>query len=506
MESRRTCDLLQPINVLKMTKPFSDNQQADRLEEIVAYLDGELPPEESAGVERRLAVDAGFRQELQGMERAWDALDQLPNILVDDNFSRTTMEMVVKAASEDVRQMTVALPIKRRKRRLATGLVALGAALAGLLVGRLLWDNPNQQLRADLPVIEYIDAYAQFRDVEYLRQLRPLFSAKVEQQSEREEFAQFQLVSVEDSRDDWLALLADEQRVSLRAKFNRFRTMTVEEQDRLRDLHAQIESDPESAELQQTMLAYMHWLRGLPASKQFELRDKPLDERLSFVRKSIRQQSKTELLTLTNEELLALYREIRPKLEQMRAAELQERAERQQKGKSGESRRAPPFWSNLSTRKLRQAVELMETIRNVLPQEKAEAFVRLEFPQKRNQLMAWMREAHWIAKGGDKSEQELERFFVEELDATEQEELLAMPLDQMQQQLRRMYSGSLPAAETREGSWDPHWAPPPPPQEGRGRSGAKRPPELDRSGDRERGPRNKRPFDGRFPPGPPRAG
>jgi hypothetical protein len=47
------------------------------------------------------------------------------------------------------------------------------------------------------------------------------------------------------------------------------------------------------------------------------------------------------------------------------------------------------------------------------------------------------------------SEQELEEFFVEEVDAADKEELLAMPRDRMQHQLRQMYRGKLPMRE-----WD----------------------------------------------------
>ena len=54
----------------------SDDDKSQQLEEIVAYLDGELSPQESAQVERRLASDETYRQKLQSMERAWAALPE----------------------------------------------------------------------------------------------------------------------------------------------------------------------------------------------------------------------------------------------------------------------------------------------------------------------------------------------------------------------------------------------------------------------------------------------
>ena len=57
--------------------PPSSDDHLQHLEEIVAYLDGELSAEESARVEQRLASDESYRQQLQSIERAWLALDQL---------------------------------------------------------------------------------------------------------------------------------------------------------------------------------------------------------------------------------------------------------------------------------------------------------------------------------------------------------------------------------------------------------------------------------------------
>src|SRR2546421_727285 len=44
-------------------------------DEIVAYLDGELPPQDCRRVESRLASDEGYRQQLHELDRAWEALD-----------------------------------------------------------------------------------------------------------------------------------------------------------------------------------------------------------------------------------------------------------------------------------------------------------------------------------------------------------------------------------------------------------------------------------------------
>ena len=75
-------------------------------EELVAYLDGELAPEECRRVEERLAKDEEYRQQLRDLDQAWEALDALPTTTVDDGFARTTIELACVAAEEDLSQRT----------------------------------------------------------------------------------------------------------------------------------------------------------------------------------------------------------------------------------------------------------------------------------------------------------------------------------------------------------------------------------------------------------------
>ncbi len=427
-----------------MNDHSSSDDNSQQLEEIVAYLDGELSPQESVQVERRLAADETYRQKLQSMERAWAALDELPAATVDDQFSKTTMELVVESAQNEVEQQTRALPVQRRKQRLSTVLLATAAALLGALVFRLVWENPNRALVADLPVIQYIDIYSQVRDVEFLRQLRQqlgdghwALGGDAEQPTDNLE--QFHLVAAADTREAWLDTLAVDERVTLRAKFNRFRSMSEEQQGRLRALHQQIESAPDAAELQQTMLEYQQWLNGLPPSEQFELRESPQQKRVREVVSNVQAGGKS--FDLTPEELQKLVRVARPHWAEMR-----------ERTRGTSSRQFP-------RRNLQDIRELARTVREALPEEKREQFDELTPREQLQHFSGWMRQAGGLReterRPGDRryqikpSEQELEKFFVEEVDAATKEELLAMPRDRMQHQLRQMYRGNLPLRD-----WD----------------------------------------------------
>jgi anti-sigma factor RsiW len=73
-------------------------------EQLVAYLDGELSPEECRAVEDRLAKDDTFRQQLHDLDTAWEALSSLPPATVDDSFARTTIELACVQAEQDLSQ------------------------------------------------------------------------------------------------------------------------------------------------------------------------------------------------------------------------------------------------------------------------------------------------------------------------------------------------------------------------------------------------------------------
>lgn len=151
-------------------------------EELVAYLDGELDASGAARVERRLADDAPYRARLAQLQRAWDMLDTLQRIEANDDFARSTVEVIAVKAADDAQTGQM----RAIRRRNFTWMSVAAAALVAATVGYMLFSRrlarPNEELVRDLPVIERIDEYGAVDSVEFVERLHQegLFAADVE--------------------------------------------------------------------------------------------------------------------------------------------------------------------------------------------------------------------------------------------------------------------------------------------------------------------------------------
>jgi anti-sigma factor RsiW len=154
-------------------QPRSDaGASAPGREELVAYLDGELDAEAARQIEERLRTDAGLRDELHRLERAWNMLSTLPHAEADASLTKSTVEMLALEAEDD---LACGAAKRGRLRLVAWGLAAallFVAGLVGTLTAEAFWPDPDAPLLSDLPVVQQIDSYQQAGSVEFLRLLR----------------------------------------------------------------------------------------------------------------------------------------------------------------------------------------------------------------------------------------------------------------------------------------------------------------------------------------------
>ena len=151
-------------------------------EELVAYLDGELSPDQAARIERRMGEDPQYRARLNQLQRAWDMLDTLHRSEADDDFVHSTVEMVAVQAVEEAK--TQKLRTLRRRNFGWVSLLALVLAVAGVTYFgvRYQLEQPNRELVHNLHLIERVDDYRNIDSLEFVKQLEAenLFAAEVD--------------------------------------------------------------------------------------------------------------------------------------------------------------------------------------------------------------------------------------------------------------------------------------------------------------------------------------
>ena len=146
---------------------------AEQREDLVAYLDGELPDEQVQQIDHIIARSEVARHEVEALARTWELLDVLPAGRASEDF--TTKTMTNLKVMEQPFTLADQWWYVHLARLGAAGGWLIAMAVCGWLGFQLTrsWiPNPNDALLEDLPVIENLDQYRDAGDVEFLRQLK----------------------------------------------------------------------------------------------------------------------------------------------------------------------------------------------------------------------------------------------------------------------------------------------------------------------------------------------
>jgi hypothetical protein len=424
-----------------ITEPHSEQPAAD---ELVAYLDGELGPEECRRVEERLAADAQYRQQLRELDLAWEALDVLPARKADDDFARTTMELVTVAAQGDASSFTAAAAEIQRRRKLCFAAAAIAGVLLGFGLARWTLPNQNRELLVDLPVIRHVDTLRQIESADFLRRLGTVVPAEQLMNDEAAIESEWKVMAATsgplETRRQWVENLSEEEKVVLAAQASRFKSLEriPGEQDRIRELERDVRAGGE--DIQRTFLAYEQWLSRLTAGRQEELRqnllDLPVQDQVELVGDLVERQREQSWQPLSTEDAEKL-RRVLLAIAAERQTELD--AERRRRDGNDRPRRGEGGALTLLARELLRNNDDNNRLRRRVVNELS--------PEARNHLdslSGWRRNAQlwrWIVDSLQKKvdSDQLERFFAEKLNNTQREQLLSLPPKEMQTQLERLY-------------------------------------------------------------------
>ncbi|HEV2969412.1 MAG TPA: hypothetical protein VGY55_05420 [Pirellulales bacterium] len=279
----------------------SDKSQSELLdEELVAYLDGELDSQAARQVEQRLAADEPVRRRLQELAQSWDLLDNLPPSAADDTFTRSTVEMVAVAVEQELANQQSAEPRHRRRRWLWGGVLALVAGAAGFVAAANLWVDPNEKLLGDLPVIENLEVYEHVGDIAFLKRLNDegLFTdepadAAAPRDEARGAKETPELPVVPNSlaeRRQRLEGMSAQTKEELLAKFEKFESLSPDDQERFRRLDVQVDSDPQADRLRRIMARFHEWLKTLLTTERADLLASNPDDRIHGIRQLRHEQ------------------------------------------------------------------------------------------------------------------------------------------------------------------------------------------------------------------------
>jgi anti-sigma factor RsiW len=149
-------------------------------ENLVAYLDGELPAAAARALEAKLQQDPRARAEAEALRRTWAMLDLLPQPKTSPAFTSQTLE---RLAVQRPKAAPAHSGIRRWVVPIAWAELIIVAGLLGYAGGRLAATrtaappanvdqvSTDQHLVRDLRVVENLRRYQHVPDLEFLRGL-----------------------------------------------------------------------------------------------------------------------------------------------------------------------------------------------------------------------------------------------------------------------------------------------------------------------------------------------
>ncbi|MEE8450366.1 MAG: DUF3106 domain-containing protein [Thermoguttaceae bacterium] len=435
------------------------NAEPSLEEQLVAYLDGELDAEVSHQIEELLLTEPEVRQTLQRLDRTWDLLDELDRPQLDDRFTRSTLEMVTVAATKDVKEAWADAPRRRRRRWALTGLGLLVAGLAGFAAVAWWASDRNRQLVHDLPILLDLDSYRQIEDIEFLRMLRDegLF-AETDPLGPGDTDAFVGLDTVGLAQDPTTArqtieLMSPNEQEQLGRRHERFESLPSDEQQKIREFYDRLEQASDGDQLRGVMRRYHQWLTTLPPYEKVELAELDAEDRMQPIEELLAVEQQRQVRTQDIEGVVswltdyasrneARLLETLPEMFRLRLKEFPEPFRHRLLGLSILQPRQDAPGENgdpLTEDDLKDLCShLSEQTRSELEGLSASdrwkwirGTVALAFQQRRfNTNRDLFPQA---------SEEELDRFFEEELTSQERDRLLGLPGDEMRRELRRQY-------------------------------------------------------------------
>ena len=234
----------------------------------------------------------------------------------------------------------------------------------------------------------------------------------------------------------------------------RLQALPPAEQQRLRQLNRQIDEDPQEPQLRQTAQRYYAWLKRLPLYRRAELQEMPPQKRLEAIQKALQEEAAHAIRRPRPQDAEGLWQWMQEYAQRHESDVLAALPpERQQEWQSDADHRRRLVMSLLwmqgpSTypKIPRPSQKDLEELYPLVSPETRRRLQAMSFHGQWKLIASWARylvhyqadrATGWIPP--EVSEAELLHFFEYELSPEQIDALLALPADQMLQELRRLY-------------------------------------------------------------------
>ncbi len=243
-------------------------------EQLMALLDGDLEEADRLKLEKRLIEEPSLRKRLRELQRSWEMLNDLPHKTVDHRFASTTVEVVVKRATQELEALPLATNAGKRG-RLTLAIAALTAFAIGIVAILVMRQLEYRGQLHDLAVAEHMDGLlrAGEADYEFLRALAKdeRWQKHIARGSELGRLKiddENQISSVAlNKRPKKLAELPAEARSRLEFAWEDWNRYNETEKNTMRLRYAALLAQRDGEELLRMADLYARWLKQLPSER-----------------------------------------------------------------------------------------------------------------------------------------------------------------------------------------------------------------------------------------------
>ena len=284
-------------------------------EQLSAYFDGELSPDEKVCFENRLARDEKLRAQLETLRTNWSLLENLPREEASTQFTASTVEMVaISAIEKNSNPLTTWMGTIPR-----WSWILIAALLSGILgysvtraiimiepVSGFLEDRNDFLLRHS-GFLEHFPEYQLTDNINFLRRLCEIdyFAARTQVAADSV-LLKRDLDSAEEIRRHILGMTSGEKN-RLHQNYLAFSQLPQNEQIRLLQFHNTLLKSNDAHILSKILIIYARWYQQLDPLTQVEITLRPQNKKVPYIQNVISSGEQTGRV-VTGKDLIIMQR------------------------------------------------------------------------------------------------------------------------------------------------------------------------------------------------------